>query len=113
MTALLESIHVLLLQYAIYTRLPLTSQGTTDTKPDDDYSKGVVFYMREKKVVGVLTWNCYGKMDLAREVITHQLLMCVCVCTSLQNIYSQMIAGEATKADINKHIKDFDIHTSS
>jgi len=23
----------------------------------------------------------------------------------------QLIAGEATRADINKHIKDFDIHT--
>ena len=72
------TIRVLLLQCAtIYTRLPLIPQGATDTKPDDDYSKGVVFYLKEKKVVGVLTWNCYGKMDLAREVITHQFLMCV------------------------------------
>ena len=92
-------------------KVSLTSQGATDTKPDDDYSKGVVFYMREKKVVGVLTWNCFGKMDLAREVTTHQLL--ISMCSSLQNVYPQMIAGEATKADINKHIKDFDIHTSS
>ena len=96
--------------YCIYTRLPLIPQGATDTKPDDDYSKGVVFYLKEKKVVGVLTWNCYGKMDLAREVSPTNSK---CVCASLQNVYSQMIAGEATKADINKHIKDFDIHTSS
>ena len=38
--------------------------------PEDDYSKGIVFYMKEdnRKIVGVLTWNLFGKMDLAREV---------------------------------------------
>lgn len=36
----------------------------------DDYSKGVVFYLsqEERKVVGVLTWNLFGKMDVARKV---------------------------------------------
>lgn len=68
---------------------PPATEGVSDPKPEDDYSRGVVFYLKEKRVVGVLTWNCFGKMDLARE----------------------LIAGEATKADINKHIKDFDIHT--
>ena len=36
----------------------------------DDYSKGVVFYLSrgERKVVGVLTWNLFGKMDIARKV---------------------------------------------
>ena len=36
----------------------------------DDYSKGVVFYLSrdERKVVGVLTWNLFGKMDAARKV---------------------------------------------
>jgi len=38
--------------------------------PSDDYSKGVVFYLREdsRRIVGVLTWNLFGKMDLARQV---------------------------------------------
>ena len=38
--------------------------------PEDDYSKGVVFYMKPEngRIVGVLTWNLFGKMDLAREV---------------------------------------------
>ena len=36
----------------------------------DDYSKGVVFYLsrEERRVVGVLTWNLFGKMDIARKV---------------------------------------------
>ena len=52
-------------------------EGDVDT-PEDDYSKGIVFYMKEdnRKIVGVLTWNLFGKMDLAREV-------CVYTCTCL------------------------------
>ena len=40
--------------------------------PSEDFSKGVVFYLSEnsRRVVGVLTWNIFGKMDLAREVCT-------------------------------------------
>ena len=36
----------------------------------DDFSKGVVFYTKGGVVVGVLTWNIFGKMDLARKVPT-------------------------------------------
>ena len=38
--------------------------------PVDDHSKGVVFYLsrEERRIVGVLTWNLFGKMDLARKV---------------------------------------------
>ena len=43
----------------------------------DDHSKGVVFYFNkeERRVVGVLTWNLFGKMDVARKVC----VCCVCV----------------------------------
>lgn len=37
----------------------------------DNFSKGVVFYTKEGVVVGVLTWNIFGKMDLARKVLAH------------------------------------------
>ena len=37
--------------------------------PLDDYSKGVVFYHNtDGRIVGVLTWNLFGKMDAARKV---------------------------------------------
>ena len=37
--------------------------------PMDDYSKGVVFYHNvDGRIVGVLTWNLFGKMDVARKV---------------------------------------------
>ena len=38
--------------------------------PVDDYSKGVVFYLNKEmgKVVGVITWNLFGRMGLAKQV---------------------------------------------
>lgn len=36
----------------------------------DDFSRGVVFYLNEetKHISGILTWNLFGKMDLAKQV---------------------------------------------
>jgi programmed cell death 8 (apoptosis-inducing factor) len=36
---------------------------------DDKYGKGIVYYLKNRKVVGVLTWNMFNKMKPAREVI--------------------------------------------
>lgn len=36
----------------------------------DDYYKGVVFYIKEGIVVGVLLWNVFSKTSLARRVIS-------------------------------------------
>lgn len=38
--------------------------------PVDDFSRGVVFYLNEetKHISGILTWNLFGKMDLAKQV---------------------------------------------
>jgi len=35
----------------------------------EQYGKGVVFYLREKKIVGVLLWNVFNKMPIARKII--------------------------------------------
>ena len=42
----------------------------------DDYSKGVVFYLQgeRRRIVGILTWNLFGKMDLARAVSWQETL---------------------------------------
>ena len=34
----------------------------------EEFQKGVIFYLREQIVVGVLLWNMFGKMPLARKV---------------------------------------------
>lgn len=37
-------------------------------KPLDEFGKGVVFYMRDDAVVGVVLWNVFDKIPLARKV---------------------------------------------
>ncbi|RWS16828.1 apoptosis-inducing factor 1: mitochondrial-like isoform X2 [Dinothrombium tinctorium] len=38
-------------------------------EPDDEYGKGVIFYLRDNIVVGILTWNIFNRMSVARRVI--------------------------------------------
>ncbi|XP_042196848.1 apoptosis-inducing factor 1, mitochondrial isoform X1 [Callorhinchus milii] len=35
----------------------------------EEYGKGVIFYLREKVVVGILLWNIFNRMPVARKVI--------------------------------------------
>ena len=37
-------------------------------KPGEDFGKGVVFYMNKKRVVGVVLWNIFNRMPIARKV---------------------------------------------
>lgn len=56
----------------------LKAQGKDNDTPKetkltpDGYGKGVVFYMRDKAVVGVVLWNLYNKIPIARKVIRSQ-----------------------------------------
>lgn len=36
----------------------------------EKFERGVVFYLRGKRVVGVLLWNLFNRMHLARQVRT-------------------------------------------
>ena len=38
------------------------------TASSEEFGKGVVFYMRGKRVVGVVLWNVFNRMPLARKV---------------------------------------------
>lgn len=54
----------------------------------DDFSKGVVFYLRDEKIVGIVLWNVFNRINTARAVI------------SQDKIYD----------DLNEVAKLFDIH---
>lgn len=43
-------------------------------KSGDDYGRGVIFYLREDKVVGIVLWNIFNRMSIARQVILFFLL---------------------------------------
>ncbi|XP_032223034.2 apoptosis-inducing factor 1, mitochondrial [Nematostella vectensis] len=36
---------------------------------EESFGKGVVFYMKDKRVVGVVMWNVFNRMPIARKVI--------------------------------------------
>merc|ERR1719239_109880 len=42
---------------------------TSPPASSDDYGKGVVFYVRDKVVVGMLLWNIFNRMSIARQVL--------------------------------------------
>ncbi|KAI9203982.1 uncharacterized protein BJ171DRAFT_507245 [Polychytrium aggregatum] len=47
-------------------------RGPAEQDPSkEDYGKGVVFYIsKEKKIVGILMWNIFGKAPVARKIIS-------------------------------------------
>jgi hypothetical protein len=36
---------------------------------EEPYKKGVLYYLKDGRVRGVLLWNVWGKVDAARELI--------------------------------------------
>ncbi|CAG5057831.1 unnamed protein product [Parnassius apollo] len=45
-------------------------QRSTSSEPSSrSYERGVVFYLRDKRVVGVLLWNLFNRMHIARQVL--------------------------------------------
>lgn len=36
---------------------------------EDDYGKGVVFYMKDNKIVGILLWNVFNRISIARKIL--------------------------------------------
>jgi len=57
---------------------PITDQtsltGTAVVQPKtasdiDNYNKGVVFYMKDDKVVGIVLWNVFNRINVARSII--------------------------------------------
>lgn len=40
----------------------------------DDFGKGVVFYLRDDVVVGIVLWNIFNRMSIARRVNLSSLI---------------------------------------
>lgn len=49
---------------------PSPSPAPAPEKQKDDYGKGVIFYLRDKVVVGIILWNVFNRMPIARKVQT-------------------------------------------
>lgn len=51
-------------------------------EPEDkeEFGKGVVFYLQDKRVVGVVMWNVFNKMPIARKVSFKTVKNIDCIC---------------------------------
>ena len=47
------------------------------TESGENFGKGVIFYMRNDTVVGIVMWNVFNKMPIARKVCTYLFDQCV------------------------------------
>lgn len=71
---------------------------TCEKKPEcrpptdgEDFGKGVIFYLRDDIVVGIVLWNVFNRMSVARQVL----------------------ADERKYDDLNEVAKLFSIHEDS
>lgn len=47
-----------------------TAVGEAKTASNiDNYYKGVVFYLKDEKVVGIVLWNVFNRINVARSII--------------------------------------------
>ncbi|KFQ05185.1 hypothetical protein N330_07431, partial [Leptosomus discolor] len=46
---------------------PSSSPAPRVPKQGEDYGKGVIFYLRDKVVVGIVLWNIFNRMPIARK----------------------------------------------
>lgn len=74
---------------ATKSRATANETATPSDDDQDDFGKGVVFYLRDEKIIGIVLWNVFNRINTARAVI-----------------------AEAKKFDdLNEVAKLFDIHT--
>lgn len=66
-----------------------TVQAAAATGDENDFSKGVVFYLKDEKIVGIVLWNVFNRINTARAVINQ----------------------DRKYEDLNEVAKLFDIHT--
>lgn len=47
------------------------TEQTHDTSKED-FNKGVIFYLKDNTVVGIILWNVFNRMSVARQVLKDQ-----------------------------------------
>lgn len=47
----------------------IQSKSNTEALTENSYNKGVVFYLKNDVVVGIVLWNLFNRMSIARQVL--------------------------------------------
>lgn len=45
------------------------AEASKEEQEKEEYDKGVIFYLKEGVVVGIVMWNIYNRMNIARQVL--------------------------------------------
>ncbi len=75
---------------------PNLSSAPVDDKPED-YGKGVIFYLKDDVVVGVILWNVFNKISVARKrkvIRDHRHYDDLSEVAKLFNIHQKLDEGE-------------------
>lgn len=65
---------MVLFQGAESSPVPTEPPAPAATELSEEFGKGVVFYMNGKRVVGVVLWNVFNRMPIARKVSFHKVV---------------------------------------
>lgn len=57
------------LKTAVTPSVQAADATNTEANTEDDFSKGVVFYLRDEKIVGIVLWNVFNRINTARAVL--------------------------------------------
>lgn len=49
---------------------PTTTKPSNSAPEKDDFRKGVIFYLRDEKIIGIVLWNVFNRINTARAVIS-------------------------------------------
>lgn len=49
----------------------INQSNTPECKPNcvDKYDKGIIFYMQRDRIVGILLWNVFNRISIARKIL--------------------------------------------
>lgn len=47
-------------------------KSATESQPSREYERGVVFYLRDRIIVGIVMWNLFNRMSVARQLLSEQ-----------------------------------------
>lgn len=65
----IESTNIKSLSVKAHNTKVVKSDDKTIEPVEDDFGKGIIFYLRDDKVVGILLWNVFNRINIARKVI--------------------------------------------
>lgn len=54
------------------TKIVENPRNLTDTNELDKYPRGIVFYLKDGVVVGILLWNLFNRLNIARRILNEQ-----------------------------------------